>query len=569
MREPRVKGRLAVVVPTVAGLGLLGIGLWLLPGDREVVTAARRARPAPAGTSVLPPPTTTSAPVPVAVVPQEPALAAAILTEDAASLATLTARLIANGRPVTTLQVAYDLVAANRPAVALDYLAARPDGQSAASWRLRFDLLHKAGRSAEATALLTAAAARRGVGAADIVAAGYALDRPDLIVAAAASGAIPSPDAALALDLARRAERLKRYDLIAALDRSTRVDWRAGDPWLALRLAQRSGDEAAALRAVANLPAGQRAAAREAILNTAGDRAGLRALLLAREPSETTAEQLLAAGYRDDAIAVLRRVANGLPIAARPTQRLLYLLGPRPAASDVIWLRQRTVQGSADEQMRWLAVYAERVSPAEALATLSRHPLANRTDAALLRLSLANAAGDSGAGRTAIAALLDGRPLDAAQLRRLSGALPRRIDPDQAAAITRLRVAAGIAGPSDRMDLAWAAWNAGDAKTAARWLREQLAARPADLAALRLMADVQIRLGQPAKPWLERALEQTPPASRARAELLDRLGRHSEAVALVETLRQAAPADRSLVALHARLLIAQGRPGAARTVLAQ
>jgi len=569
VREPRVKGRLAVVVPTVAGLGLLGIGLWLLPGDREVVTAARRARPAPAGTSVLPPPTTTSAPVPVAVVPQEPALAAAILTEDAASLATLTARLIANGRPVTTLQVAYDLVAANRPAVALDYLAARPDGQSAASWRLRFDLLHKAGRSAEATALLTAAAARRGVGAADIVAAGYALDRPDLIVAAAASGAIPSPDAALALDLARRAERLKRYDLIAALDRSTRVDWRAGDPWLALRLAQRSGDEAAALRAVANLPAGQRAAAREAILNTAGDRAGLRALLLAREPSETTAEQLLAAGYRDDAIAVLRRVANGLPIAARPTQRLLYLLGPRPAASDVIWLRQRTVQGSADEQMRWLAVYAERVSPAEALATLSRHPLANRTDAALLRLSLANAAGDSGAGRTAIAALLDGRPLDAAQLRRLSGALPRRIDPDQAAAITRLRVAAGIAGPSDRMDLAWAAWNAGDAKTAARWLREQLAARPADLAALRLMADVQIRLGQPAKPWLERALEQTPPASRARAELLDRLGRHSEAVALVETLRQAAPADRSLVALHARLLIAQGRPGAARTVLAQ
>ncbi len=567
MRGPRVKGRLAVVVPTVAGLGLLGIGLWLLPGDREVVTAARRAQAAPAGTSVLPPPT--PAPLPVAVVPQEPALAAAILTEGAASLATLTTRLIASGRPVTTLQVAYDLVAANRPAVALDYLAARPDGQSAASWRLRFDLLHKAGRSAEATALLTAVAARRGVAAADIVAAGYALDRPDLIVAAAASGAIPSPDAALALDLARRAETLKRYDLIATLDRSTRVDWRAGDPWLALRLAQRSGDEAAALRAVANLPAGQRAAAREAILNTVGDRAGLRALLLARAPSETTAEQLLAAGYRDDAIAVLRRVASGQPIAARPTQRLLYLLGPRPAASDVIWLRQRTVQGSADEQMRWLAVYAERVSPAEALATLSRHPLANRTDAALLRLSLANAAGDAGAGRTAIAALLDGRALDAAQLRRLSGALPRRIDPDQAAAITKLRVAAGIAGPGDRMDLAWAAWNAGDAKTAARWLREQIAAKPTDLAALRLMADVQTRLGQPAKPWLERALEQTPSASRARVELLDRLGRRSEAVALVERLRQAAPADRSLVALHARLLIAQGQPGRARTVLAQ
>ena len=217
MSGPRVKGRLAVVVPVLAGLGLLGIGLWLLPGDREVVTAARRAQPAPPRTVAMPTPV--PAPPPPAVVPQEPALAAAILTEDAAGLAALTARLIAGGRPVTTLQVAYDLVAANRPAVALDYLAARPDGRTAQSWRLRFDLSRKTGRVAEAQALLATAAAHGGVAAADFVAAGYALDRADLIVAAAASGAIPPPDAALALDLARRAERTKRYDLIAALDR--------------------------------------------------------------------------------------------------------------------------------------------------------------------------------------------------------------------------------------------------------------------------------------------------------------------------------------------------------------
>jgi predicted Zn-dependent protease len=51
--------------------------------------------------------------------------------------------------------------------------------------------------------------------------------------------------------------------------------------------------------------------------------------------------------------------------------------------------------------------------------------------------------------------------------------------------------------------------------------------------------------------------------------LLDRLGRRNEAVNLVEALRVDAPQDRALAALHARLLIAQGQPGRARTVLLQ
>lgn len=85
------------------------------------------------------------------------------------------------------------------------------------------------------------------------------------------------------------------------------------------------------------------------------------------------------------------------------------------------------------------------------------------------------------------------------------------------------------------------------------------------------MADVQAKLGgtSAARPWLERALSQTPPQSRARAELLDRLGRRAEAVTLVEALRVEAPQDRALAALQARLLIAQGQPGRARTVLLQ
>ena len=567
--------RLAVVLPVGIGVVMLGGALLLLPGQREVRHAERRAQPVPAS-AVPPPPIAVIAPPPVALPPSPPAIATMIPTADAATLARMTAELIADGVGVTTRQVAYDLVAAKRPAVALAYLAERPDGAQPDTWRLRADLLHSIGRSGEA-AVMVAAAARRnsGIAPADIVALGYALDRPDLIVAAAASGAIPPPDATLALDLARRADRARRDDLIAALDRATTANWRAADPWLAIRIATRRGDTAAALAAVTGLPAAQQDAAREAIVTKAGDRAAMRTMLLARadapgSPRETVAEQLLAAGFRDDAIGVLKAAAVGQPVEARGVQRLLYLMGPRPAAADRAWLRQQALRGDVADQRAWLAVYADRDRPSEALAFVARHPLSGQTDILLKRAALARAANDAAAGRVAIAGLLDGRTLDAAQVRALSAVQPVGGDPAQASAITRMRVASGVAAPRDSLDLAWAAWNGGDARQAATWLRGYLAEEPTDVAALRLMADVQAKAGgaAAAKPWLERALAQTPVNSRAQAELLDRLGRDAEALRVVEGLRRDAPSDRALAAMQARLLIAQGQPGAARLALA-
>lgn len=574
--------RVAIAVPVLAGLGLLGAGLLLLPGAREVMHAERRAHPAVAPTAsslpvqvaAAPLPASEPLPTPVPLPPAPPRIAALVPHADARTLAAMTARLVADGQAVSTLQVAYDLVAARRPAVALAYLAARPDGASAATWRLRVDLLHRTGRTPEAAALVAQAArGRSGVVPADLIAAAYAVGRPDLIVVAAASGAIPPPDAALALDLARRADAAGRSDLIAALDRSTRADWRAADPWLAIRVAARTNDTAAALRAVDRLPADQREAARETILTRTGDRAALRTLLLARAATDPVpiAERLLTLGYRADAIATLRQATTGRPPAGPATQRLLYLMGPRPTGDDLAWLRQQTLHGREADQLAWLAIYADRDRPADALAFVSRHPLAQRTEVMLTRASLAKAAGDANAGRALVAALLDGRPLTPDQLRRLSAAAPARLDPTQTAKLARARVATGVASPREKLDLAWAAWNAGDAETAAGWLRAHLIAQPTDLAGLRLMADVQAKIGgeRAARPWLERALAQTPPDGRARAELLDRLGRRAEAVALVENLRAETPRDRSLAALQARLLIAQGQPGRARAVLAE
>ncbi len=574
MRVDRQNGKLALILPAVAGLGLLAVGLMLLPSQREILPAERRAQPLSGVSSTLP--SATPAPAPASA-PPHPVIAAEISTATAARLAALTAQLIADGVPVTTAQIAYDLVAAGRPAVALAYLAARPDGSAVATWRLRVDLLNRTGREPAAAALVAAAARMRGaVPPADLVAAAYAIDRPDLVVLASANGVIPPPDTRLALDLARRAEAADRGDLIALLDRATRADWRAADPWLAIRLAARDRDVAAGLRAANGLPVDQRAAAREAILTESGDREGLRAELVAHAAipgarPDTSAERLLAAGYRDDAIALLRTAASGQPSTAAVSRRLLYLMGPRPGADDVAWLRQQAMQGDTQQQRGWLSSYVERDRPADALAFVSRHPLAAQTDVMLMRLSLARAAHDDSEGRAALAALLDGRPLDPAQLAALSATAPARLGPAQAAEIARRRIAAGVAGPRDQLDLAWTAWNAGDAKAAAKWLDGQLASTPTDLPTLRLMADVQSRIGgdRAARPWLERALAQTPDESRARAELLNTLGRRAEAVALVETLRADTPDDPALAALHARLLIARGQPGRARALLAQ
>ncbi|WP_058751087.1 hypothetical protein [Sphingomonas sanguinis] len=561
---------MAIALPVGAGSAILALGLFLMPSAREVEQAERRAAPPAAPVAETPDPIPVATPAPV---PSHPDLASALKTGNAATLAALTATLIEQQVPVSTAQVAYDLVANGRPAVALAYLAERPDGAAPAHWPLRVETLRKLGRTGEAEKLLAQAARQpSGVAPPALIAAGYALDRPDLIITATASGAIPPPDARLAHDLAQRAEAKGHLDWIAALERTRAADWRTGDPWLALRVALRLGDRAAAEWAIAALPAGEREAAQADLLARTGDRAGQRQQILTQAtrpgaPLPELAERLLVLGARDDAIALLRRAASGQPVGTPAAQRLLYLMGPRPAEQDRAWLRAQALSGAAAEQSRWLAAYAEREAPATALSVIERHPLAARTDIALLRLQLAQAAGDRAAARRAVAVLLDGRPLEQGVLRRVS-ALADGIEPHQAHLLAERRIAGGVAGPRDRLDLAWAAWNAGDAARTRDQLREYLAETPNDASALRLMADAQARLGgaAAARPWLERALAQTP-GGRTRAELLDRLGRRAEALALVERLRREAPRDTELAALQARMLIAAGQPGRARAVL--
>lgn len=548
-------------VPLIGGAALLASSVLLIPRNVEVSEALDHRAQARAAAAIAPP---------APPVPAPPELATMIAGASPQAIAQAVGQLRARGVTVGTAQVVHDLAKAGRTQAAIDYLESSADAGSPALWRIRHDLTRRLGRTAQADALI-AAAARAGSAVAprDIVEAAYAANRPDLLVTAAEQGAIPAPDAELALDLARRFETSGQIAMIARLDAVSKAPWRQADPWLAMRLAQRGGDRAAALRYAMLLPAGQREAAREAIVRGQGDKGALRALLMERagRPGAdhgAIAEQLLAAGFRDDAMAVLERGAAKLPPRHKLSQRLLYLMGPRPAARETAWLAARALA-----QREWIDPYVDRVPPREALALLARHPLGDRADMQMMRLSIARSAGEDDAARALFRALLDQPDLTGEQLRALSAAAPDRLDPALARRLTDRRMQAGIGSGQDAMAMAWTAWNAGDAATAGTLVGGYLRRNPDDPAALRLMAYVARKeKGEgAARPWRERALASTPPGTREQAELLESLGRLPEALAVVDRLIATRPADRTLTMFKARLLIANGQPGRARKLL--
>ncbi len=485
-------------------------------------------------------------------------------------LTALADRLELIGEPASTATTTYDLVSKGRQNVALAFLNGRPDRGSAALWRLRFELTRSNGDLASAKSMLMAAAHSPGSAPAnDLIQAAFAVNTPGAIIVAAESGATGRLDHARSLDLARWAAASGQYDLIGRIDRAGDASWRTGDPWLAMNLAKRNGDLASALRYASMLPPGQAEEAREVLVIASGDRNAARAILLKRAQSQPRdraliAQQLLEFGFREDAMELLRGEAASLspddPLAAR----LLYLMGPRPDAAGLAWLRAR-----AEQDPGWTRIYTERENPKAMLSYLESTNSGATTETLLLRLKLAGAVRDRQAGIRALDKLFDGRNLTPQQLAGVSANLQPGLPDRLVMALTRARAAAGVALPSDRMDLAWAAWNRKDYRDASEQLQAHLRSDPDDRGALSLMANVAEKLQgkRAAQPWLERALARAPRGSREQVELLERLDRKKEAVAMVEALRSQSPGDRNLAIIHARLLIANGQPGRAQQVL--
>jgi tetratricopeptide (TPR) repeat protein len=574
---------LAFFGPLAAGFLALLAAYALLPSGGEITAATRRAigfLPQVAASAILP----AFSPAPAVTtemlaerLSKGGALSEAELrqllevssaTADASMLSAIAKRLGARF-PDSTAQISWLLLAKKRPAVARSFFELQPDRSSPSLWRLRFEVHRKADDDVFAAALVRDAAVRPGTAPPkDLIEAAYSLNIVETLLIAAEHRAIPPLERTMSRDLAQRAVRSGRFDLIPRIDRVGDANWRYDDPWLAFNLARRSGDTAAALRYAELLPSG-RLEARDAVIMASGDRNAIRGLLLSnakanRSDIPKVTEQLVQLGFRPEAMALLRAESAERAPDDPLVQRLLYLMGPRPDPENLGWLRERAAPSS-----QWEPIYLDRERPAAALAFLESRSQAPDTDALILRLKLANAARDRQSATRTVSKLLDGRRLSPGQLSVISSQMPSGASGRLTLALANARLAAGGSLASDRLDLAWDAWNRGDTQEAANHLQGYLKIKPGDASALRLMADIEAKRAGPkaSRPWLERALARTAALSTERVQILGQLGRKREALDLIDILRRETPNDRRLSVIHARLLIENGNPGRALKVL--
>ncbi|CAO3435389.1 tetratricopeptide repeat protein [Azospirillum endophyticum] len=325
-----------------------------------------------------------------------------------------------------------------------------------------------------------------------------------------------------------------------------------------------------------------------------GRKAELRRYLLARAtdgrlPADRRREPvsaLLALGDKAGAEQALQRLAAGQGPQSEDFKQLVYLWGPRPPAAGLDWIEARAK-----------AAY----SPAEQAAWYDR-----LTDYGGGRRVIAGLAGNGG-GRAgtqgavpvqpalkspyieALAAAGKGKELADA----VRAALPEETAPDRLRRYARLaeqtgqRAAAAQAWtallarkPEDAdalRQLGMLAYDENRLADAERLLRRYVATGPDDYEAHYFLGEALTALKRPtaATPFYRTALSQLraragrgDAAIQTEANLLNRLGKVDDAVALFKALRKRRPADRQLKADYASMLIENGRLPEARRVLA-
>ncbi|AWK89181.1 tetratricopeptide repeat protein [Azospirillum thermophilum] len=314
---------------------------------------------------------------------------------------------------------------------------------------------------------------------------------------------------------------------------------------------------------------GRKAELRQYLVARAGD-----ARLPAAE-RRSLAFLLLEQDDKPAAVRVLQSLAAGKGAESDEFRQLAYLWGPRPPASALDWIEaQAKAAGTPDGQAAWYAKLAELGGARRVTETLAQAAGAP----APLKAPLIEALAAEGKGR------------ELADAVRAAAATER--DPD------RLRRYARLAAQSRQRGAAVEAWKAllaarpEDAEAlrqlgmlaydenrleeAERFLRRFLAKGAGDYEANYFLGEALTarKRGAEAAPFYRRALEQIAalPARgdavlQTEANVLNRLGRVDDAVALFERLRRQRPADRQLKADYASMLIENGRLQEARRVL--
>ncbi|PWC43139.1 tetratricopeptide repeat protein [Azospirillum sp. TSO22-1] len=385
-------------------------------------------------------------------------------------------------------------------------------------------------------------------------------------------------------DLAARAGAVDELAgfLAAALERPG-LDPKARDAMAGL-LVDTAGPAKAlpALKRLADAaPAGPWESLYRETLGKLGRRDELRRHLLARAGDERMPAQdrrgiaftLLEMGERAAAEATFRALAAKQGIDGPDVRQLLFLWGPRPGGVALDWLEARARAAAPAEQGAWYDKLAELGGAKRVAAAL-----AARGNEGALRgpyiEALANAGKPAELGAAVRAAVPGER--DPEKLRRWARLAERE---KQTAAAGEAWRAVLALRPDDAEALRQVGMTAyGEARfaDAERTLGRLLARSEGDYEANYFLGEALVAQKRPkeAEPFLRRALAQVqamPNRSDAvrqtEANLLHRLGRIDESVALFGALLRARPNDRQLRADYAAMLIENRRLEEARHVL--
>lgn len=288
----------------------------------------------------------------------------------------------------------------------------------------------------------------------------------------------------------------------------------------------------------------------------------------------------LESGDRATAERLFRRVAADASPDSDSVRQLFYLWGPRPRPEALDWIENRARKATGTERVAWLDKLIDIRAGARVAAIIGGLEGAE-SDSELLQLVNAYAQGDDRQGENR-RKLRDAMVQAIAQikqperLRRLAGIAENTRDRSLITAAWQAVLAADPADPEAQRTLGLIAYDEGRLIDAERLLGAYLANGAGDYDANFYYADILARTNRTAQamPFYRTAFDQLTRIEPrdftqevARANLLRRLGRTAEAVALMDKLVRQRPEDEGLRADFADLLIESGDLRRARSIL--
>ncbi|SMH35926.1 tetratricopeptide repeat protein [Azospirillum agricola] len=319
-------------------------------------------------------------------------------------------------------------------------------------------------------------------------------------------------------------------------------------------------------------------------LGKLGRKGELRRYLLTRADDERlpakdrreVAFVLLELGEKAGAEQALRRLAAGQGARSEDFRQLAYLWGPRPPPAALDWIEARAkAADSSAEQAGWYDRLAELGGASRVAERLGG---GGTPDSPALKAPYIEALAAQGKGRELAGAVRSALATERApdRLRRYARlAEQARERPTAAAAWDALLAQRPDDGEALRQ-LGMLAYDENRLIDAERLLRRFIARGPDDYEAYYFLGEALTALKKPgaATPFYQTALTQlragrtrNDATAQTEANLLNRLGKLDDAVALFEGLRRRRPNDRQLKADYASMLIENGRLQEARRVL--